>query len=643
MQPCFGGTSMIQRQNLLSLGSRGHVTLVFLSILMIVVHLFLKIMSYPPLGNTRIENIPLLFIIIGGGAPLVVLILLKVIKRNFGADILAALALISATLLDQYLAATLIILMLASGQALEAYALGKASSVLKALADRVPTTAHLKEGEVLRQISLTDVRIGDVIVILPHEVCPIDGVVEEGQGTMDESYLTGEPYQIAKAPGATVLSGAINGETLLVVKAEKLPADSRYSKIIGVMTESQQKRPALRRLGDQLGAIFVPISLVCTGIVWTLTGDPLRFLSVLVIATPCPLLIAIPITIISAISMAARQGIVIKDPVVLERLPTCRTAIFDKTGTLTYGKPELTTIFTAPGFTPNHVLQLASSLEQYSKHPLAQGVLKAAKKAQLALLKAENVTERPGCGLTGTIEEQKIQITHRKKLLHEFPEAAPLLPPLSAGMECIVVVNHCYAGTFQFHDTPRKEGVSFIHHLGPSHKFNRILLVSGDKESEVKYLGELLGIHETFFSQSPEQKLDIMRQEIAKAPTLFVGDGINDAPALTLATVGVAFGKESNITAEAAGAVIMDSTLLKVDQLIHISNLSRKIALQSAVGGMVLSFIGMGFAAAGFITPVAGALIQEGTDMLAIFNALRLTFGQNIKTDMEGETQSLAV
>ncbi len=636
MPPNFGEISMIQLRNLLSLGSRWQVTLVFLSILMIVVHLFLKVMAFPPLGNVQIQDIPLFFVIGGGGVPLLRGIFLKIIKRDFGADILAALALVSATLLDQYLAATLIILMLSSGQTLEGYALGKASSVLKALADRMPTTAHLKEGEVLRDINLTDIQIGDAIVVLPHEVCPIDGVVEEGQGTMDESYLTGEPYQVAKAPGTTVLSGAINGETLLVVKAEKLPADSRYSKIIDVMTESQQKRPALRRLGDQLGAIFVPISLVCAGIAWALTGEPLRFLSVLVIATPCPLLIAIPITIISAISMAARQGIIIKDPVALERLPTCRTAIFDKTGTLTYGKPELTTIFTAPGLTPNHVLQLASSLEQYSKHPLAQGFLKAAKKAQLALLKAKNISEKSGYGLTGTIDGQKVQITHRKKLVQEFPEATTLLPPLNSGMECIVMVNDRYAGAFHFHDTPRKEGASFIRHLRPSHKFNRILLVSGDKESEVKYLGELLGIHEIFFSQSPEQKLDIMRQEVAKAPTLFVGDGINDAPALTLATVGVAFGKESNITAEAAGVVVMDRTLLKVDQLIHMSYLSRKIALQSAVGGMVLSLIGMGFAAAGFITPVAGALLQEGIDMLAIFNALRLTFGEKIKTDMEG-------
>lgn len=628
---------MIQLRNLLfSLGSQWQISLVCFSLSMMVAHFFLKTLAYPSFNNIQTENIPLFLVIFGGGIPLLRSILLKIIKKDFGADVLAALALISATILNQYLAATLIILMLASGQALEFYALGKASSVLKTLADRMPLTAHLKEGETLRQINLADIRIGDAIVVFPHEVCPIDGIVEEGHGKMDESYLTGEPYQVAKAPGSPVLSGTINGETLLVIRVEKLPTESRYSKIVDVMTESQQKRPALRRLGDQLGAIFVPISLVCAGMAWAVTGEPLRFLSVLVIATPCPLLIAIPITVISAISMAARQGIIIKDPVALERLPTCRTAIFDKTGTLTYGKPELTNISAAPNLSPNHILQLASSLEQYSKHPLAQGILKAAKKAKVPLLKAKNVSEKPGHGLMGIIDNQKVWVTHREKLLEEFSGIENLLPPLDSGMECIVMVNDRYAGTFQFHDTPRKEGAPFISHLGPSHKFTRILLVSGDKEPEVKYLGKLLGIHEIYSSQSPEQKLNIMRQERAKAPTLFVGDGINDAPALTLATVGVALGKESDIAAEAAGVVIMESTLFKVDQLIHISYISRKIALQSAVGGMVLSLIGMGFAAAGFVTPVAGALLQEGIDMLAIFNALRLTFGQKIKTDMEG-------
>jgi P-type E1-E2 ATPase len=397
------------------------------------------------------------------------------------------------------------------------------------------------------------------------------------------------------------------------------------------MSESQQKRPTLRRLGDQLGAIFIPISLACAGIAWAITGESIRFLSVLVIATPCPLLIAIPITIISAISMAARQGIIIKDPITLERLPTCHTAIFDKTGTLTYGKPKLINIFAALNFDENLILQMAASLERYSKHPLAHALISAGHKAKIVFNEATDVCETPGQGLIGCIEGKTVHITDRKHLLQKSPTSINQLPQINPGLECILTINDTYAGTFQFRDVPRKEGLSFIRHIGSAHKFNHIILVSGDKESEVKHLGDVLGIHEMLASQSPEQKLDIVRQEVSKAPTLFVGDGINDAPALTLATVGVAFGKESNITAEAAGVVIMDSTLNKVDELIHISQSMRKIALQSAVGGMVLSLIGMGFAAAGYISPVLGALLQEGIDVIAILNALRLTLVQ--KTD----------
>jgi len=362
---------------------------------------------------------PLFLVIFGGGLPLLGQILLKISRRDLGTDLLAAIGMITAVLLDQYLAATLIILMLASGQALETFALGKASSVLQALAERMPTYAHLKEKEHLRKVDLTNIKLGDHVVVFPHEICPVDGIVSEGHGKMDESFLTGEPYHVSKAPGTPVLSGAINGETLLIIETEKLPSDSRYRKIVEVMSQSQQKRPTLRRLGDQLGAIFIPISLLCAGIAWAVSGDTLRFLSVLVIATPCPLLIAIPITIISGISMAARRGIIIKDPVALERLPTCRTAIFDKTGTLTYGKPKLINIFIAPEFSENHALQLATSLERYSKHPLAQAFVNVGKKSKIFLQNVTDFSEKPGEGITGFIDKKKIHITGRQKFLPE--------------------------------------------------------------------------------------------------------------------------------------------------------------------------------------------------------------------------------
>ena len=618
----------------LPLASRWHIGLLAASFISIALHFALGWVGLSPVASVEVVDIPLLVVIVVGGIPLLIQISGKLFKGTVGADFLGAIELVAAALLDQYLAAILIIIMLSGGQALEAYAMRKASAVLRALSDRMPSKAHRKNGARVEEIALVDIAIGDEIVVFPHETAPVDGVVVEGHGSMDESYLTGEPYRVSKAPGAAVLSGAINGEVVLTIRAEKLAHDSRYAQIMEVMQEAEQKRPQLRRLGDQLGGAFAVFALIVSGIVWLVTGDALRFLSVLVVATPCPLIIAIPVTIIGAISMAARLGIIIKDPTVLERLPTCRTAIFDKTGTLTYGKPELTEILPAEGFTQDDILQRAASLECYSKHPLASAILQAAEKAKLVLIEAESVSEKPGQGLTGMVAAREIRVTHRKKLLQTSPDIAATLPPTAAGLECIIMMDGKYAATFRFRDAPRSDGKSFIGHLAPSHQFNKIMLVSGDRESEVTYLAELLGIKETLASQSPEQKVTIVREETAKAPTLFMGDGINDAPALASATVGIAFGQHSSVTAEAAGVVIMENSLAKVDELLHISTRLRLIALQSAIGGIALSLIGMGFAAAGHITPVQAALLQEFIDVFAIANALRLSLGKSIETDM---------
>ena len=579
-----------------------------------------------------VADMPYLLLLLGGGTPLAWSITKALFQGDFGADLLALIALLVASFSGEYLAAALVVLMLSSGQVLETYAMRKASSVLDALSQRMPSIAHRKlPSGVIEEITLLEINIDDHIVVYPHETVPVDGVVLEGNGTMDESYLTGEPYQVSKAPGASVLSGAVNGESMLVIQAEKLAIDSRYATITQVMQEAEQKRPAMRRLADQVGGYFTPVALIVASLAWYFSGDASRFLSVLIIATPCPLLIAVPVTLISAISMAAKLGIIIKDPTVLERLPTCTTAIFDKTGTLTYGQPALTAILPAEGVDSDLVLQQAASLERYSKHPLAYAILQAAEKANLPLLKAERVSEKPGQGLLGEVGDFTLMVTHRKQLLKQSPELEAVLPAVASGLECVVLRNNAYVATFQFRDTPRLDGQSFIEHLAPSHQFNRIMLVSGDRDSEVAYLAEELGITETLASQTPEQKLAVVRAEVAKAPTLFMGDGINDAPALTAATVGIAFGQHSSVTAEAAGAVIMENTLEKVDELIHISEAMRAIALQSAVGGMILSVLGMGLAALGWLTPVQGALIQEIIDVVAIVNALRLTFGASAK------------
>jgi heavy metal translocating P-type ATPase len=576
---------------------------------------------------------PLFAALLFGGVPLVFDLLTKLLRREFGSDLLAGISIVTSVLLGEYLAGSLVVLMLSGGEALEAYAVRSASSVLEALARRTPSQAHRRKNGQVVDVALEEVAVGDTLVVFPHEICPVDGTVVEGQGVMDESYLTGEPYEMSKAPGSTVLSGAINGETALTFRADKLAVDSRYAKIMEVMRASEQHRPRLRRLGDQLGAFYTPLAVAIALAAWAVSGQAIRFLAVLVVATPCPLLIAIPVGIIGAISLSARRGIIIKDPAVLEKIDTCRTAIFDKTGTLTYGQPKLTEIVPSPGLAEKDVLTLVASLERYSKHPLAGAILEAARRQGLALRDASEIEERPGQGLRGTVAGRTVQVTSRKQLVAQQPHLEPELPSLLGGMECVIVLDGRYAATLRFRDQPRTEGASFVYHLGPKHHFDRVMIVSGDRESEVRYLAEQVGIQEVHASQTPEQKVAIVRQETQRANTVFLGDGINDAPALTAATVGIAFGQKSDITAEAAGAVIMDTSLQKVDEFLHISRRLRSVVLQSAIGGMALSLLGMGIAAVGYLPPVTGAIMQEVIDVFAVVNALRVAFPPKTLTD----------
>jgi heavy metal translocating P-type ATPase len=619
----------------MAVSNRKQGMIAVLSVMAIGLHLLLRFVLAPTgeLYGQPLCQLPLVAILVVGGIPLVLDLLIKLSNGQFGSDLLAGISIVTSTLLGEYLAGALVVLMLSGGEALEAYAVRSASSVLEALAHRMPALAHRKLDGTLADVPLDEVAIGDMVVVFPHEICPLDGTVIDGHGVMDESYLTGEPYQISKAPGSEVLSGAINGETVLTIRADKRAVDSRYAKIMQVMRASEQRRPRLRRLGDQLGALYTPVAVAIALGAWAASGEATRFLAVLVVATPCPLLIGIPVAIIGSISLAARRGIIIKDPAVLEKIDTCRTAIFDKTGTLTYGQPQLTEAVVGSGFTRDEVLTLVASLERYSKHPLAGAILQAAVKAAIPLQDATAVSERPGEGLRGTVASKSVQVTSRRKLTDKHPELANELPCPGGGLECVIVIDGRYAATFRFRDEPRQEGASFIHHLQPKHRFQRVMLVSGDREPEVRYIADRVGIRDVYFGQSPEQKLELVREETKRAATVFLGDGINDAPALTAATVGVAFGQHSDITAEAAGAIIMDSSLQRVDEFLHVSHRMRSIALQSAVGGMGLSLIGMLFAAAGYLPPVAGAIIQEVIDVLAVVNALRVGILPKVLSD----------
>ena len=517
--------------------------------------------------------------------------------------------------------------MLVGGNVLERYAVARAASVLKALAKRVPTIAHRRRGGAIADLPVDAVAVGDELSVLPHEICPVDGEVVSGHGSMDESYLTGEPFTISKGPGAKVLSGAINGGAVLVIRTTRVAADSRFARIMRVMQEAEQRRPALRRIGDQIGAVYTPIALALAAGVWWWTGQPARFLSVVIIATPCPLIIAIPVAIIGAISTAARRGIIVKDPAALEQLTLCSTMILDKTGTLTYGRPALSGEEYAGGWTRERLLPLVAALERHSRHPLAGAIVRAADAEHRPQPDVEWLREDPGAGLVGRVNGTTLRITSRAHAFRDAPER-PAAPEREAsaerhGLECVVVADDQYAATFHFHDVPRPDSRGFVVHLGPRHGYTRVLLVSGDRETEVKRLAESVAITDVYAATSPEEKVSIVKRETARAKTLFVGDGINDAPALLTATVGVAFGQQSDVTAEAAGIVVIDTSLSKVDELIHLSRRLRRIALQSAVGGMTLSVVGMVLAAMGLLTPVAGAIAQEAIDLVAVLNALR--------------------
>jgi heavy metal translocating P-type ATPase len=567
-----------------------------------------------------------LWIVLGvGGLPLVAGLLAKVIKLEFGADLLGGISIIVSILLGEYLAGAIIVLMLSGGEALETYAMSNATSVLSALAKRLPTMAHRRgtPASEIQTVPLEQILVGDVVVIYPHEVAPVDGRVIEGHSVMDESYLTGEPFLITKTSGSAVISGAVNGDGVLVIETTHKAADSRYARIMAVMQESEQSRPAMRRLGDQIGAWFTPIALAVALIAWWLSGESSRFLSVLVVATPCPLLLAIPIAILGSISLCASRAIVVKSPVALEQVSSVRTAIFDKTGTLTYGQPTLTQQIAAPGFNANQVLSLVASLEHYSKHPLAHAIVSAANAQGVATYPAASVSESPGMGLTGSVQGQKILVTSRKKIGQQPISGLEHMPESSEGLECVIAIDDRYAAIYRMHDAPRLDSKAFIDHLGGNHRIGKTMIVSGDRESEVRYLAEQVGIEDVLAQQSPEQKLEIVRKETTKAKTLYVGDGINDAPAMMAASVGIAIGNNSDVTAQAADVVVLDNKLTKVDEFLHIGRRMKSIALQCALGGMALSVVAMILSAFGYLNPVSGAIVQEAIDVVAVLNAMR--------------------
>jgi heavy metal translocating P-type ATPase len=609
-----------------------------LSVVAIAVHLVLKATT----SVTWPADAPLWVVVVGGGLPLVWQVLRALLHREAGADLLAATSIVAAVLLGEWLVAAIIVLMMSGGQALEQAATARASATLDALARRSPTVAHQLRGDDLTagvdDVPAADVRVGDLLAVLPHELCPVDGVVVAGHGSMDESYLTGEPYVVPKSVGSTVLSGAVNATTVLTIRATARAGDSRYAKIVSVLRQAEENRPPIRRLADRLGAWYTALALALGVVGWVVSGEPSRFLAVVVVATPCPLLIGVPVAMIGAISLAAKRGIILRNPAVLEQLDRVETVFFDKTGTLTYGRPVVTEVLAEPGLDEADLMSMAAALEQYSRHPLASAVVEHAERRGLSSPAVTSVSEEPGRGLVGDVDGHQVMLTNRAGATAVDATAVRKLPATASGLEAVVVLDGSYAATIRFRDQPRPDAVDFIAHLPQHHGIVRSMIVSGDRESEVRYLADQVGIDEVHAGVSPERKLEIVREHARHGPTLFLGDGINDAPAMAAATVGVAFGAGSDVTSEAADAVVLDSSLERVDDLLHIGRRMRRIALQSALGGIALSAVGMGLAVAGLLTPVAGAVAQEIIDLLAILNAARVALVRGPLADFAGYT-----
>ncbi len=571
------------------------------------------------------SEIPLFIVLVVGGIPILLGQLVNVLRFNFSSDILAAISIVTAYLLSENLAASLVILMLSGGETLERYASGRASKALTAFIKRLPSKVKRLEGDILNEVNVSDIAVGDVFSFAPHQISPFDGIVESGKGSVDESLLTGEPYQVSKVAGSKIVSGSVNGEAALTVKVTTIGKDTRYQKILGVMQEAQAKKLKLRRLGDQLGAWYTPFALVLAVAFAYYENSAITFLSVIVVATPCPLIIAIPVAIIGAISRAAERGILIRDPAILESISKIDTVFFDKTGTMTYGEPSLNEIVLLDELADkDKIIHLLGSLEQYSTHPLSKPILKYFKDRDISLIIPDVCEEKAGIGLIGKFKNDEVVVTSRRKAIELFQASA--LPEKTIGLEALVIFNSKPTLLITFTDKLKKGGKEIIEHLKEKHGVKRIVILSGDTEEEVRNLANDVGINEIQAKLSPEDKFNIVQNETKAGHTMFVGDGINDAPALSAASIGIAFGTGSEISSEAASAVILDGKLGKLDELLHIGKSTRQIALQSAVGGMALSIVGMFLAGFGILNPVTGAIAQEVIDVFAVLNSLRTSF-----------------
>ena len=544
-------------------------------------------------------------------------------EGTYGVDILAATAIITAIVMQEYWAAMVIVLMLTGGESLEDFAEHRASRELDALLTRAPQKARLLRGKQEVEVRVSEVREGDTIVIRPGEVVPVDAFILEGSSSLDESSLTGESLPEVKKPGQNIMSGSVNMEGSLTARALRSAADSQYEQIIKLVRAAQASKAPFVRMADRYAIPFTIVSFGIAGMAWALTGDSLRFLQVLVVATPCPLILAAPIAIISGMSRAAKQGIIIKNGSALERLALAQTFGFDKTGTITIGQPAVDKITTFNGYKKNDVLGYAAGLEQHSNHVLAAAMVRAAEKSKVKIPKVKNIHEVPGHGLHARLSGKTL-LVGRLSMLEEHGISLP--PQVTPGhiqeTAAYVAVEGALAGIITFKDEVRPEAKKTLQRLRELGVAD-ILMVTGDNKATTKAVAKRVGIKKFFAEALPGDKIRAVEKAEAQ-PVAFVGDGVNDAPVLTASGVGIALGaRGSTAASESADVVVMLDDLEHVAESRAIAKRTFFIAKQSIFVGIALSVLLMLVFATGKFKPVYGAAIQEVVDVVVIFNALR--------------------
>lgn len=549
----------------------------------------------------------------------------QVVRRRPGIDVIALLALIGSLLLREYFAGAVIGVMYSTGQALETYAQGRARRELRSLLERVPRNVRREEGAELVTVPADSVQIGDVVHLGSGEVIPVDGIALD-RAVLDESMLTGEPLPVTIRPGDRVRSGAVNAGDMVRVRAAAPASASTYAGIIRMVESAEDARPPMVRMADQAALLFVPLTLAAAALGWFLGGDASRALAVLVIATPCPLILAVPIAIVGGVSRAAKAGIVVKTGAALEVMGRVDIVLLDKTGTVTSGHPDVEDVVTAPGVQVEDVLRLAASLEQLSLHPIASAITRAAQERQLTLTLPTQVHEEVGQGISGRVGDQEIAIGRLPGAL-DVPAWAQRVQrrARAEGAAAVpVVINGQVAAVIRAADRPRPEAPHALRALRRA-GIGEILLVSGDRSDVANVVGMSVGVDRVIAECSPEDKVRVVREARERGTVLMAGDGVNDAPALASADVGVALaGERVSAASETADVVLVADRLDRLALAVSLARYTRRIARQSVALGMGLSLIGMSAAAAGLIVPAVGALLQEAIDVLAVANALRV-------------------